>query len=173
VYTIGHSNHELEAFIALLQGAGIHTLVDVRSQPYSRWAGQFNREALMRSLQRAGFTYVYLGDVLGGRPDDPSLSAESHEDAPSKHARPDYDRMAAAPAFQAGLDRLLALAEQAPDGAAVAIMCSEGDYHHCHRTLLITPQLLMRGARVLHIKPDGALDEGHIEPPPPKQLSLL
>ncbi len=151
IYTIGHSNHEIEAFIALLSGAGIHTLVDVRSQPYSRWAGQFNREGLARMLERAGFAYRWMGDSLGGRPADASLYAEESNAPSGKHVRPDYALMAASPAFQAGLDELLALAEE----GATAIMCSEGDYRQCHRALLITPELLKRGARVVHITKTG------------------
>jgi len=169
IYTIGHSHHEIEAFIALLRGAGVRTLVDVRSPPYSRWAGQVNREGLARMLERAGFAYRWMGDSLGGRPADPSLYTEESDEASGTHARPDYALMATSPAFQAGLDELLALAEQ----SAVAIMCSEGDYHQCHRELLITPELLKRGALVVHITPDGAQEEARLEEPPPKQLSLF
>lgn len=111
IYTIGHSNHEIERFIELLKGAGIHTVVDVRSQPYSRWAGQFNREGLARMLERAGFAYRWMGDALGGRPADSSLYADESDESSGKHARPDYALMAASAAFQAGLDKLLALAE--------------------------------------------------------------
>jgi uncharacterized protein (DUF488 family) len=50
------------------------------------------------------------------------------------------------------------------------MMCSEGDYRHCHRTLLITPVLLERGARVFHIRPDGETIEAR---PEPKQLTLF
>jgi uncharacterized protein (DUF488 family) len=35
IYTIGHSNHTLENFTALLREHAIEVLVDVRSQPYS------------------------------------------------------------------------------------------------------------------------------------------
>jgi len=45
----------------------------------------------------------------------------------------------------------------------VAFMCSEGDYHKCHRALLITPTLLDRGARVFHIRPDGTQVEAQPE----------
>lgn len=44
IYTIGHSTHSLEHFIALLRQYGINALCDVRSSPYSRMNPQFNRE---------------------------------------------------------------------------------------------------------------------------------
>src|SRR6185295_4801765 len=102
VFTIGHSNHSSERFLALLQGAGITAVADVRSIPRSRRWPQFSRGRIERWLAEAGIAYVFLGAELGGRPDDPALSREGH---------PDYDLMAAAPTFQAGLDRVL-------DGAA-------------------------------------------------------
>jgi uncharacterized protein (DUF488 family) len=46
----------------------VQVIADVRSHAYSRYASQFDREALMRALQEGGFQYVYLGAELGGRP---------------------------------------------------------------------------------------------------------
>jgi uncharacterized protein (DUF488 family) len=161
IYSIGHSDHEPEAFVALLQRYGISTVVDVRSQPYSRWVPQANRETLARTLKESGLTYIFMGDSLGGRPSDPSLY-----DAEDPDGAPDYERVAAAPAFQAGLEKLFNLANE----ATVAMMCSEGDHRRCHRTLLITPHLLERDVRVVHIRPDGESVEAR---PEPKQLSLF
>jgi hypothetical protein len=159
IYTIGHSDHELERFVELLQRHQIDTVVDVRSQPYSRWVPAFNREALQGGLQEAGLTYVFLGEALGGRPADPALYN-------GEGAVTDYDRIAAMPAYQAGLTALLRLADQ----ASVVIMCSEADYHACHRSRLITPSLLARDVRVIHILPDGrTVDAG----PEFTQLSLF
>ena len=71
VYTIGHSDHSVEEFIALLRRYHVALLVDVRSQPYSRWVHQFNRELLVRELQNTEIGYHYMGNTLGGRPEDP------------------------------------------------------------------------------------------------------
>ena len=159
IHTIGHSNHTIESFIDLLRRHGIALVVDVRSQPYSRWTHQFNRETLARDLQDAGIAYRFMGDALGGRPADPALYDPDQE-------RPDYQRVEQMPAYQAGIDQLLDLAgtEQ------VAVMCSEGDHRRCHRHLLITQTLLVRGVQVLHIQPDGATVEGELIP---QQLSLF
>ena len=168
IYTIGHSNHTIEAFIALLRRHEITLVVDVRSQPYSRWSHQFNREILARDLQDAGVAYQFMGDALGGRPADSSLYDPDQE-------LPDYQRVEQTPAYQAGIDQLLDLA--APPFPpklgglrGVAVMCSEGDHRRCHRHLLITQTLLGRGVRVLHIQPDGATVEGE---PVLQQLSLF
>ncbi|NPV08073.1 MAG: DUF488 domain-containing protein [Anaerolineae bacterium] len=67
VWTIGHSDRSLPELIQLLRAHSISLVVDVRSQPYSQWAPQFNREALARGLEAADIAYRYLGDELGGR----------------------------------------------------------------------------------------------------------
>jgi uncharacterized protein (DUF488 family) len=151
IYTIGHSDHTTAAFIDLLRQHGITLVVDVRSQPYSRWTHQFNRETLARDLDgdEAGIAYQFMGDVLGGRPSDRTLYDPGQE-------HPDYRRVERTEAYRSGIERLLELARS----ERVAVMCSEGDHRHCHRHRLIAQTLLKRGVRVLHVQPDGRVVEG-------------
>jgi uncharacterized protein (DUF488 family) len=159
IYTIGHSDHPIEAFIALLRQHEVARLVDVRSQPYSRWAGQFNRATLGHDLGRYGIDYRFMGDTLGGMPADPALYD------PGQRV-PNYQRMAQTPVYRQGIAELLGLA----CAQQVAIMCSEGDYHQCHRHLLLSQTLLACGASVLHIMPDGGTVR---EEPMPRQLTMF
>ncbi len=151
IYTIGHSNHQFEDFLALLRQHGIELLADVRSSPYSRYVPQANREALSRALESAGIAYCWLGDRLGGKPGG-TVAA--------------YDELHASPAFQQGIADLLAQAAEHHS----AIMCSEGDHRQCHRYKLITPTLVEQGVHVLHIQPDGSLVDEDKEP---RQLTLF
>ncbi len=73
LFSIGHSNAEINAFIDLLRRYEIAALVDTRSQPYSRYNQHFSREHLKHSLEEAGIEYFYLGKELGGRPEDQAL----------------------------------------------------------------------------------------------------
>jgi len=76
VFTIGHSNHSSERFLALLQGAGITASPTCApSRAPRRWP-HFSRASLERWLADAGIAYVFLGAELGGRPDDPELLRE-------------------------------------------------------------------------------------------------
>ena len=61
VFTIGHSTHTLEAFVALLKQHGVTALADVRSAPFSRFNPQFNKDALERSLKAQGIKYCCSG----------------------------------------------------------------------------------------------------------------
>ncbi len=145
VFTVGHSNHSLETFLALLLQHGVTALADVRSAPYSRFNPQFNRKALDASLEAVGIRYVFMGRALGGRPDDPSC----YEDG-----RVRYDRLAGTPLFREGLERIV-------DGAGrerIALMCAEKEPLDCHRTILVGRSLAERGVAVAHILADGALE---------------
>ena len=43
IYTIGHSNHSINAFIELLRGADVDAVADLRSVPYLKRYPQFQK----------------------------------------------------------------------------------------------------------------------------------
>lgn len=146
VWTIGHSTLPFDRFASLLEESGIAVVADVRSQPYSRFAPHFSRDALEPALLAAGVNYVFLGHELGGRPRDPSLyDADGHAL---------YWRMAESEPFARGLERLLVWARR----YRVAMLCSEEDPSACHRRLLVTRVLHERGADVRHVRADGRVE---------------
>jgi len=146
IYTIGHSNHTPEAFLERLRRHGVTAVADVRSQPYSRRFPDYNRETLRDWLRRAGIAYVFLGRELGGRSDDPA-----HYDT---EGRVDYERVAAAPPFREGLERL----RRGMADYRIALLCAEREPLDCHRALLIAPRLQDLGVEVGHILADGRLE---------------
>ena len=83
IFTVGHSTHAAEAFVALLRTHGVTAVADVRSAPCSRFNPQFNRETLARALEAQRIRYVFLGRELGARPDDPAC----YEDGRVRYAR--------------------------------------------------------------------------------------
>lgn len=146
VFTVGHSNHTLEAFVELLREHRVDALADVRSVPYSRFNPQFNREPFAAALKEQGIRYVYLGRELGGRSDN----CECYDE----EGRIAFDRVAATATFQRGLARVVT-------GAAkhrIALMCAEKEPLECHRTLLVACELDKRGVEVDHIHADGSLE---------------
>jgi len=160
MYTIGHSSHAAEHFAGLLAEHRIEVLVDTRSAPYSKYSPQFDREPLRELVTAAGVKYLYLGDVVGGRPKN-----ESHYD---ERGRALYGRMGKDEEFLAGIARL----ERGADEFRVALLCSEEDPAHCHRRLLIGRVLVERGAELLHIRGDGGLhDEAQVVKDSGKRLA--
>lgn len=156
VYTIGHSNLKTSKFITLLKNNQINILVDVRSTPYSQYNPQFNKDSLKNSIEGAGLQYEYMGDLLGGRPGDPSCYiAGVIPDGEADYLHlVDYPAVMTKKFFQKGIRALLKLAEK----NKVAIMCSEEDPSTCHRHHLIGRYLVEKeNVNVVHIRKDGQL----------------
>jgi uncharacterized protein (DUF488 family) len=145
VYTIGHSTHPLERFIALLQRHEITAIADVRSKPYSRINPQFNREDLKSALRSQGIVYVFLGKELGARSEDLSCYHEG---------RVLYGRLAQTGPFHQGIERVREGAQK----YRIALMCAEREPLDCHRTILVARHIVAEGAEVKHILGDGRLE---------------
>jgi uncharacterized protein (DUF488 family) len=131
--------------VELLRSHDIEVVADVRSSPWSRFARQFNREALERSLSSAGLRYVFLGNQLGGRPQGDDLYDDGG------HVL--YGLVAETPWFLEGVELL----EEEAVRSRVAMMCSEEDPTECHRRLLVARVLSAHGVRVEHIRGSGQL----------------
>lgn len=146
VYTIGHSTHSLEEFLALLHGQSIKAVADVRSAPYSRRQPQFNQDPLRRVLADQGIAYVPLGAELGGRGNAHSRRNEQ--------GRILYRSIAESAEFREGLSRV----ESGSERMQIVIMCTEHDPLNCHRSILISRVLCADGMQVLHIRGDGEIE---------------
>jgi uncharacterized protein (DUF488 family) len=142
IFTIGHSNHSIAEFIALLQSHGIKRLVDVRTIPKSRHNPQFNRDALAASVRRAHIAYTHL-PKLGGLRHARLDSVNTGWNNSSFRGFADYMQT---PEFSAALARLEKLAST----KLCAIMCAEAVPWRCHRSL-IADALAVRGHAVRHI----------------------
>lgn len=141
IHTVGHSNHELENFLLLLQGADV--VCDVRSHPASRHCPHFCRQPLAAALKETGRDYVWMGRELGGR-----------GNCRMADGRMDYRAAARQPEFRAGIQKTLDLAEE----RRPVLMCSEHDPMTCHRALLVCRALRDAGADIRHILADGRIE---------------
>ena len=162
IYTVGHSNGPIEDFVELLRSFEIRTVVDVRSRPYSTYVPHFNRESLSHSFWRAGLTYLFSGDKLGGHPESDDLY---------NHDRVAYERVASLVPFRAGIDQLVKLAET----TTLALMCTEEDPSKCHRHPLLARTLVERDVEVLHIRRDRSVQNAAtmLDEPTSAQLPLF
>jgi uncharacterized protein (DUF488 family) len=145
LFSIGHSNLSAERFLALLQGAGVHAVADVRSTPYSRFCPWFSQRPLTAALAAARIGYAAMGDALGGRPNDDTLYRDDVAD---------YEAMATVPAYITGIERVIEAAAR----SRLCLMCAEREPLDCHRCLLVARSLAERGVAVGHILHDGSLE---------------
>jgi len=170
IFTIGHSTHEPDAFLALLRRHDITLVADVRTIPRSRRVPHFNADVLPGWLAAAGIEYRHFVN-LGGRRTPRSDSPNTGWQHPSFRGYADH---MATNAFASALAELEDLAKE----RRVAYMCAEGLWWRCHRRM-ISDALVGRGWRVLHIMPDGDISEhrmtdfavvtdGHVAYPAPQ-----
>jgi uncharacterized protein (DUF488 family) len=147
IWTIGHSTHPLETFLALLARHQVEAVADVRRFPGSRRQPQYAQEPLRSALAEQGIGYHWV-EALGGRrrprPDSPNIAWRNT----SFRGYADY---IAGEEFADGLNELLEVAGR----LRTSMMCAEAVWWRCHRAL-IADVLCVRGIKVVHI-----MDETH------------
>lgn len=142
IYTIGHGTDSFDEFLDRITPHGVTMVVDVRSHPVSRHAPEFVKKELELAAAEAGIGYRWLGTALGGRAGDDMLDASGS---------PDWDRIRSTHNFRGGIAQLVGLSRT----STVVIMCGELDPRHCHRSLVIAPELTDTGLGVVDILADG------------------
>ena len=121
IYTLGHSTKSFEDFNQELEEVGYDYVIDVRSRPYSRYVPQYNKNRLIAYFREK---YIWMWESLWWMDDDISFEV-----------------------LQAWLQRVSDLAKN----DTVVLFCSERDFKKCHRYFTITPELEIRGFKVIHL----------------------
>jgi len=147
LYSIGHSNRKAEDFLPLLKKFNIQYLIDVRSVPYSKYNTQYKQAVLKSFLENNNITYVFMGDNLGGKPKDASCY---------KNGKINYARVQEKDFFIQGIERLKKAYDK---NIPAAIMCSEANPCHCHRSRLIGKALQEQNIFVQHIDENGNIKD--------------
>lgn len=154
LYTVGHSVYEIDNFISLLKKNHINTIVDVRSTPYSKFASQYNKEALKQYLNENEICYIFMGDLLGARYEDKNLLFDN--------GRVNFKKVQETISFQNGISRL---EKGITKGYNISLMCSEKEAFDCHRFGLISEYINnhLVDIDIKHIYPDKILSQNDLE----------
>ena len=152
LYTIGHSVYEPQNFVSLLKKHNINIIVDVRSTPYSKFASQYNKEALKYYLKENKISYLFMGDLLGARYKDKNLLFDD--------GKVNFKKVQEIKPFQDGITRL---DKGITKGYNISLMCSEKEAFDCHRFGLISEFLNKIKINVKHIYPDKILSQRELE----------
>ena len=142
IYTIGHSTHTLEEFVAMLKSFNIELLADIRSFPGSRKFPHFNKENLPPSLAENNIEYIHLRNLGGRRKVNPD-SCNTGWRVAAFRGYADYMETEN---FEKAIKEL----EQIASEKRVAYMCAEAVWWRCHRSL-VSDYLKHNGWTVLHI----------------------
>ncbi|MGH3425706.1 MAG: DUF488 family protein, partial [Nocardioidaceae bacterium] len=135
--------------VALLQGAGVQSLVDIRTAPGSRRHPHVARARMAEWLPAAGIYYRWEGRLGGFRrlpPDSPDVVWRNESfRAYAAHTRTEE--------FLEAVDELLTSAAE----STTTVMCSEAVWWRCHRRIVADFVAVARGVEVQHLFHDGRL----------------
>jgi uncharacterized protein (DUF488 family) len=150
IWTIGHSTHAIDEFIAMLKSFQIEQLADIRSFPGSRRFPHFNKEDIEVSLAENNIKYIHLRE-LGGRRKARLDSINTGWRIAAFRGYADYMEI---DSFKNGILELEDFAYK----ARTAYMCSEALWWRCHRSL-VSDYLKVHGWTVMHIMSIGKAQE--------------
>ena len=149
IYTIGHSNRNIEEFVELLLGSKIGSLIDVRRFPTSKFS-HFRGEHLRQILNGAGIEYHWI-PALGG------YRKRITDNSPNKSIKSEGFRNYADYMLTEDFKLAIKELEEIARVRISAIMCAEKLYWKCHRKF-ISDYLIMKGWRVIHILNDRKIE---------------
>jgi len=156
IFTMGHSDHSIEAFLDILERSSVRLVADVRSNPASARYPWFERHALAAELEKRGLAYRWFRGLGGRRPDCPDQ--EKH-DALIENEDRAYACAMNTREFHRDCEEIIGLAAS----TVATVLCAERDPESCHR-MLLADKLAAMGARVVHILgPDDAVE--HVRHP--------
>jgi uncharacterized protein (DUF488 family) len=150
IWTIGHSTHTIEMFVAMLKAYEIAVLADIRTFPGSRRYPHFNKEALAQSLEQSGISYIHMPGLGGRRKPKPDSQNTEWKNA---GFRGYADYMETAEFKQA-----TSVLEETALNQRTAYMCSEAVWWRCHRAL-VSDYLKLNGWKVMHIMSETKAEE--------------
>jgi len=156
LFTVGHSNRDLDEFIDLLRAHRISSVVDVRKLPGSSRYPHFNADALASSLKAHGISFTRIESLSGRRPVDASVPFEVNAWWQNRSFH-NYADHALSREFRAGLSTLLARSTH----GRVAIMCAEAVWWRCHRRI-IADHAIAAGTPVAHIMSEHSCPEAEL-----------
>lgn len=146
IYSIGYSSYSIKSFVDILKRYKIEAIADVRSNPYSQFKPEFNKDNLEKTLKNYGIKYVFLGNEVGARVELPECYGNE---------KVNYQLLGKHPLFHKGLQRI----RNGMQKYRMALMCAEKDPINCHRAILICRHLKNQHIEIIHIVNGGNLED--------------
>lgn len=144
LFTVGYAADRWDGFVRRLAPFGITHLVDVRTNPWSRYQEDYRGEEFAARVRSHGMKYVFMGDSLGGKPTREEVLTDGQLD-PLKLRADSF--------FQMGIQRVIEACSNEVN--RVCLMCGCGKPEECHRGRIVCQVLHEQGVRVTHILPNG------------------
>lgn len=146
IFTIGYSIHNLDSFINIMKKYKITVIADVRSQPFSKYKPEFNRDTFHNNLKKNKISYIYLGEECGARSSNPECYI---------NGKANYKLIANTEIFKNCINRI----KKGISKYNICLMCAEKDPINCHRTILICRNLRSKNLKIKHLLFDGSVED--------------
>ena len=130
IFTIGHSNRQWNDFISLLQDNHVDIVVDVRRYPGSKVSPQFNKEEMIKELEKKNIEYLNIEKLGGRRKEIATERSRRNYDSGWKNSsfKAYADYMTTTP-FNEGINEILSLMTQ----YIISLLCAQ---KHCHGVVI-------------------------------------
>lgn len=146
LYTIGYSAFKINTFIETLKKYKISCLVDVRSNPNSKFFVDYNKSNLESTLKKYGIIYRNYTDEFGARQLNPIYHKKGYLD---------FEEFVKSDVFLEGLKKIQAGIEL---NYTFVFMCAEKDPSTCHRTIMVARAFHELGYDVKNILSNGSFE---------------
>jgi uncharacterized protein (DUF488 family) len=141
IFTIGYYGYKREDFIDELKRRNINVLIDVRSQPYSKYRSEYNKESINELLKSQSIIYRNLAIEFGAW----QTNRKYYTDG-----KLDFEKFAASEVFSQSIEKIKRASSL---GYIIALMCAEKEPEKCHRAILVARTLRDNGFEIRHILP--------------------
>lgn len=146
IYTIGYSCFKIDEFIKVLKRYKINCVIDVRSDPNSKFYTDYNKSALMNVLEKNNIYYRNYAKEFGARQENPKYYTDGCLD---------FRKFTKSEAFQLGMNKLVKSMEK---NYTFVLMCAEKDPATCHRNIMIAKEFHKLGYTVNNILHTGDIE---------------
>ena len=146
LYTIGYSCFKIEDFINVLKKYNINCVIDVRSNPNSKFHTDYNKDCLEGVLTKNGIYYRNYAKEFGARQENTKYFTDGYLD---------FDKFAKSEIFLSGVEKLIKSMEK---NYTFALMCAEKDPATCHRNIMIAKEFKKGGYQVNNIWDNGEIE---------------
>lgn len=147
IYTIGYSSFKIDEFVDVLKMYDINSLIDVRSNPTSKYYEDYNEYNLKRILKLNGVIYRNYKEEFGARQENTIYYPNGYLD---------FEMFVKSNQF---LDGVKKIETGINLNYTFAFMCAEKDPSTCHRNIMVARDFYNREYDVKNILFDGTYEE--------------
>lgn len=148
IYTIGHSNYELQTLVEMIKKYDIDTIVDLRGTPYSKYNVQYNLDVIKENLKRFDILYIYMGKEFGAQ--------RERREYYINEGYADFKKVVKDKRFIQGIERLK---DGIDKGFKICLLGAKQNPIECHRFALVALELEKYDFKVKNIIHSGEIKE--------------